>query len=322
MTHKLAHLSIWFQVNSLKLEMNSRTRSWYSLRNFRSSAFQFKGKNEDLRSVGQKLGVANILEGSIRKEGNHIRITAELIKADDGFQLWSETYDREVSHIFAAQDEIARAVTGALQMKLLSANDVIRAGSRITNPEAYQAYLQGQYFIARGQDKEDLDKALSYADQAIKSDATYAPAWAQRAQVLETLARVALIENNNGFRLARESAEKTIALDPNHLATGYLAMGLIQINHAWDWDGADVSPKKAGLLEPGSAAVLGNRAYLARTLGRVDESIALYKQAIALDPLRANYHLALGYELYLVEQRLSLATPFGSVVSVTGTTNL
>ena len=226
-------------------EALSRTASWYSLRNFRSSAFQFKGKNEDLRSVGQKLGVANILEGSIRKEGNHVRITAELIKADDGFQLWSETYDREVSHIFAAQDEIARAVTGALQMKLLSANDVIRAGSRITNPEAYQAYLQGQYFIARGQDKEDLDKALSYADQAIKSDATYAPAWAQRAQVLETLARVASIENNNGFRLARESAEKTIALNPN-LATGYLAMGLIQINHAWDWDGADVSLKKLG----------------------------------------------------------------------------
>jgi len=226
-------------------EALSRTASWYSLRNFRSSAFQFKGKNEDLRSVGQKLGVANMLEGSIRKEGNHVRITADLIKADDGFQLWSETYDREVSHIFAAQDEIARAVTGALQMKLLSANDVIRAGSRITNPEAYQAYLQGQYFIARGQDKEDLDKVLSYADQAIKSDATYAPAWAQRAQVLETLARVALIENNNGFRLARESAEKTIALDPN-LATGYLAMGLIQINHAWDWDGADVSLKKLG----------------------------------------------------------------------------
>jgi len=88
----------------------------------RSSAFQFKGRNEDLRAVGRKLGVANVLEGRVRKEGNQVRITAELIKADDGFQLWSETYDREVSHIFAAQDEIARAVASALQVKLLSAN--------------------------------------------------------------------------------------------------------------------------------------------------------------------------------------------------------
>src|SRR3984885_9691358 len=89
----------------------------------RSSAFQFRGKNEDLRDVGRKLGVANILEGSVRKEGNHVRITAELTKADDGFQLWSQTYDWEINHIFAAQDEIARAVTGALQVKLLSPNN-------------------------------------------------------------------------------------------------------------------------------------------------------------------------------------------------------
>jgi tetratricopeptide (TPR) repeat protein len=114
----------------------------------------------------------------------------------------------------------------------------------------------------------------------------YAPAWAQRSQVLGALASVALNENIDGFRRARESADKAIALDPA-LAAGYLALGLIQINHDWDWEGADISLKKAGLLEPGSAAVLGNRAYLARNLGHVDEAIELYKQAIALDPLRA-----------------------------------
>jgi tetratricopeptide (TPR) repeat protein len=107
------------------------------------------------------------------------------------------------------------------------------------------------------------------------------------------------MQNAEGFRTARESAEKAIALDPN-LASGYLAMGMIQINHDWDWEGADVSLRKAGRLEPGSAAVLENRAYLARTLGRAEEAIAQYKQAIALDPLRANFHLALGYELYIV----------------------
>jgi TolB-like protein/DNA-binding winged helix-turn-helix (wHTH) protein/Tfp pilus assembly protein PilF len=266
----------------------------------RSSAFQFKGKSEDLRTVGHELGVANILEGSVRKEGNRVRITASLIKADDGFQLWSDTYDRDVGRIFEAQDDIARDVTSALQIKLLNpAGSAISARSPGTNPEAYQAYLQGQYFAARGQDKEDLNKALSYADQAIKSDASFAPAWAQRSQVLQTMASVALIDNADGFRRARESATKAIALDPN-LATGYLALGLIQINHDWDWDGANASLKRAGTLEPGNADVLCNRAYLARYLGHVDEAIRLYKQAIALDPLRANFHLALGYELFFV----------------------
>ncbi len=266
----------------------------------RSSAFQFKGKNEDLRRVGQMLGVATVLEGSVRKDGDHVRITSELIKADDGFQLWSETYDRDISHIFAAQDEIARAVSDALQLRLLSGNNAVPpAGSPTTNSLAYEAYLQGQYFIARGQDKEDLEKALSYADQAIKLDAGYAPAWGQRAQVLQTLASVALIDNADGFRRARESAEKAIALDPN-LATGYMALGLVQINHDWDWEGADESLKKAGALEPGSATVLGNRAYLARNLGQLEKAIDLRRAAIALDPLRANFHLAFGYELYLL----------------------
>ena len=265
----------------------------------RSSSFQFKGKNEDLRDVGRKLGVANVLEGSVRREGNHVRITAELTKADDGFQLWSQTYDREINHIFAAQDEIARAVTGALQVKLLSPNSPeVSSGSRSISPEAYQAYLQGQYFIARGQDKRNLDKALSYSDQAIKLDANYASAWAQRSQVLRTMANLALIENTEAFHRARESAQKAIALDPN-LAAGYLAMAMVQINHDWDWEGADVSLRRAGLLEPGSAEVLRCRAHLARVLGRVDEAIELYKHAIALDPLKANFYLALGYELYI-----------------------
>ena len=265
----------------------------------RSSAFQFKGKTEDLRNVGKRLGVANVLEGTVRKEGDHVRITTELTKAADGFQLWSETYDRTIDDVFTTQDEIARAVTEALQVRLLNAKGAeVSASSRSKNPEAYQAYLQGQYFAARGQDKENLHKALSYADQAVKLDANYAPAWAQRGWVLQALARVALIRDAEGFRAARDSAEKAIALDPN-LATGYLVLGLVQIDYDWDWEGADASLKKAGLLQPGSAAVLANRAYLARTLGQVEDAIALYKQAIARDPLRANYYLALGYELYV-----------------------
>src|SRR5262249_10716375 len=146
--------------------------------------------------------------------------------------------------------------------------------------------------------KQDLDTALSYSDQAIKADPNYAPAWAQRSQILRKMANVVLIENAPGFSRARESAQKAIALDPK-LAAGYLAMGLIQINHIWDWEGAEVYLKKAALLEPGSAEVVGARAHLARMLGRVDEAIEQYRHAIALDPLRANSHLALGYELFV-----------------------
>lgn len=268
----------------------------------RSSAFRFKGKNEDLRLVGKELGVANVLEGSVRKQGDRVRITAELTKVDDGFQLWTETYDREIKSIFTTQDDIAQAVTSALRLKLLVPPDEVHAsGSQRTNANAYQAYLQGQYFIARGQDKEDLTQALSYANQAIQLDANYAPAWAQRAQVLQNLASVALIDNTDGFRQARESAQKAIALDPG-LASGYLALCMVQINRDFDWEGADASLKKAAQLEPGSVEVLRYQAYLARTLGQIDESIRLYNRAIALDPLRANFHLALGYEFYLAER--------------------
>ena len=266
----------------------------------RSSSFQFRGKDVDLRDVGRKLGVANVLEGSVQRDGNHVRVTAELVKTADGFQLWSQTYDREINDILAVQDEIALAAAGALQLKLLgSTGQPVASTLRSENPEAYQAYLQAKYFSARGQAKEDLNKALSYADQAIKLDPNYASAWAQRSQVLETMSGLGLIESNGGFRKARESAEKAIALDPN-LAAGYLRLARIQMSHDWDWDGADASLKKAAMLEPGSAEVAHGRAYLERRLGRVDEAIELYKLSIALDPLRSNSHLALADELYRV----------------------
>ena len=263
----------------------------------RSSAFQFKGKNEDLHSVAQKLGVANVLEGSVRKEGNRARISVELIQADDGFQLWSETYDREIKDIFAVQDEIARAVVDALQSKLLKGDATLADSSRVTNSEAYQAYLQARYFIARGMDKEDLTKALSFADQAVKLDPNYAPACAERARVLEAMARALVIDEADGFRRARASAEKSIALDPE-LAAGYLALALVQINQDWDWKGASASLEKARQLTPGSVNVLRIQGYLDRNTGRVDEAIALYRQAIALDPLNSDFHATLADQLY------------------------
>jgi TolB-like protein/Flp pilus assembly protein TadD len=268
----------------------------------RSSAFQFRDKNEDLRDVGRKLGVANVLEGSVRREGNHVRITAELIKTGDGFQLWSQTYDREIKDIFAVQDEIAQAATDALQVKLLGGNgQPIASTSRSTNPEAYQAYLRAKYFIGRGLGKEDLDKALAYTDIAIKLDESYAPAWALRATVQNKMATVSLTDVTGGFRRARDDAERAIALDPT-LASGYLALAGTQLYHDWDWDTANTSVAKAAALEPGSSEVFRMRSYLARVLGNLDQTVTLYEQAVALDPLDATSRLQLGYVLYVASR--------------------
>jgi TolB-like protein/DNA-binding winged helix-turn-helix (wHTH) protein/Tfp pilus assembly protein PilF len=265
----------------------------------RSSAFQFKGKNEDVRDVGRKLGVANVLEGSVRREGNHVRITAELTKADEGFQLWSQTYDREIKDIFAIQDEIALSATRALQLKLLGGNgQPVAPDLGSANPEAYEAYLQAKYFSGRGQSKEDLGKALAYTETAIKLDEKYAPAWALRSLVQSTMTGVTQTDTTEGFRKARDDAERAIELDPT-LASAYMALANTQINWDWDWDAADATLLKAAALEPGSVEIFRTRSYLSRVLGNLDQATNLYEQAVALDPLRINSYSGLGYLLYV-----------------------
>jgi TolB-like protein/DNA-binding winged helix-turn-helix (wHTH) protein/Flp pilus assembly protein TadD len=264
----------------------------------RTSAFQFRGKNEDLRDVGRKLGVANVLEGSVSREGNHVRITAELIKTDDGFQLWSQTYDRETKDIFAVQDEIALRATEALQLQLLGGNgQPVASNARSANPEAYQAYLQAQYFSGRGPSKEDLRKALAYTDTAIKLDERYAPAWALRSSVEKEMAEALLTDLPEGFRKSRDDAERAIALDPN-LASAYLSLAHTQISSDWNWDAANTSITKAAALQPGSVEVLRIRSYRSRILGDLDQAIKLDEQVVALDPLSANSYWHLGYLLY------------------------
>lgn len=261
----------------------------------RSSAFQFKERNEDLRVVGTKLGVANVLEGSVQREGDHVRIRAELINAEDGFQLWSETYDRKLEDIFTVQSQIASSATGALQAKLLNTAKVAR--EHPANPEAYDAYLRATYFTGRGRDKADLDNALTYTQQTIKLDARYAPVWALRSYILDTMADVGLMEPSIAFPRAREDAERAIELDSNN-ASGYLALAWAQINRDWNWEGAELSLKKAEELEPGSAAILRYRSVLYESLGRLKEAIQFREEAIARDPLLASSQSYLAHLLY------------------------
>jgi len=264
----------------------------------RSSAFQFKGKNEDLRSVGRKLGVAHILEGSVSRQGDHIRIRAELTKAEDGFQLWSETYDRKIGDIFAVQDEIARAATKALQVKLVQGDAAaLRATESTSSPEAYQAYLRARYFSTRGRDKPDLETALANAEQAIKLDPKYAAAWALRSYRLDTMADEGLIDPATGFRRAREDAERAIEVDSNG-AAGYLALAWAQINRDWNWEGAEISLNKAAELAPGSGSIFRYQSFLCQARGQLKESIAFEEKAILLDPLLASSHSYFASLLY------------------------
>jgi eukaryotic-like serine/threonine-protein kinase len=255
----------------------------------RTSSFQFKGNNEDLRIIGEKLNVATVLEGSIRKQKNRVRITVQLIKASDGFHLWSETYDRDLIDIFAVQEEIARSVAGALKVKLLGLN---MPPTQATNPEAYNAYLQGNYFSQRIT-KEGMEKAVGYYQHAIKLDAGNAPTWAALARARGIQAGNGLIPVHEGFREARQAAERALALDPS-LADAHAAMGFIKRNYDWDWAGADASFRQALALDPGDANALGDASNMAATLGRWEEALRLVRRRVELDPLRAQAHLQLG----------------------------
>ena len=264
----------------------------------RSSAFQFKGKNEALDSIGKKLGVDNVLEGSVRREGDRVRIRVDLTRVRDGFQLWSEAYDRKTDDILTVEDEIARAATSALQVKLLSpGGGAIFPVGRRTTPEAYVAYLQGQYFLGRSQEQTDLDKALTYGEEAIRLDPRYAPAWVLRADVESGMVFAGLLKDTEGFPRSRKDAEQAIRLDPS-LASAYAQLPADQILTDWDWGGAATSIQKAAELQPGSADVLHQQAYVYLILGRLNDAIAIQRQAVTLDPLKARSHSFLGFLLY------------------------
>jgi TolB-like protein/Flp pilus assembly protein TadD len=257
----------------------------------RTSSFQFRGKTEDSRAIGQKLNVAMLLEGSVRSQGSRLRITAQLIKAADGFQVWSEVYDREKNDILAVQEEIARAVTGALKVTLLGGVPVHPRASK--NPEAYNAYLQAQYF-SHMRSKEGMREAAAYYEEATRLDPGFALAWTMLGTVRANQAGKADLPLDEGYRVARESVGRALAIDPN-LGMAHAVLGWIRLTYDWDWPGAEASLKRALALEPGNDAVIENYASLNKTLGRFDEAVALLQRAIGIEPLNADnyYNLAI-----------------------------
>lgn len=261
----------------------------------RTSSFQFRGRSEDLREIGERLGVASILEGSVRKAGNQVRITAQLISVADGFQLWSESYDRELKDIFALQEEIAKSVAKALQVTLLG--EEAGASRQVIDPAAYTAYLQGRHFGGLGAGQENLAKAASYLEQALEIAPDFAPAWTQLSLVRGWQAGQGYLQLDEGRARARQAAERALEVDANY-AEAYVALAWIKMSFDWDWQGASAAVQRGFELEPASTAVLELAAYLAASLGRGEEALELGRRGVALDPLNAAAYFVLGVSAY------------------------
>jgi len=262
----------------------------------RTSSFSFKGENVKIDEVARELHVAHVLEGSVRKAGDRVRITAQLIKADDGYHLWSETFDRTLDDVFAIQDEISAAVVAALKVKLLGA----APKSVEVNPDAYALYLQGRYFFVR-RTQQDWENAALAFEQALEIEPNYAAAWAGLSRVLSEQAGQSYRELHAGYVLAREAAYKALELGPD-LAEAHAALGKIQMSYDWDWAGAEASLTRALELAPGNSHILAQMAVLQRFIGNLDVAIELNRRAVELDPLAMRGYHQLGLALIWAEQ--------------------
>jgi TolB-like protein/class 3 adenylate cyclase/cytochrome c-type biogenesis protein CcmH/NrfG len=270
----------------------------------RTSAFHFKGKDVDIPTIAQKLNVATILEGSVRKVGKRVRITAQLIQVATDSHLWSETYDRELEDIFAVQDDIAQSVVKELRIALLGDTRDAAASAEVKaevegaakgrgdNAEAYRLYLQGRFFMDRST-REDMAKGIEYFRQALQQDPGYALVWAALAQAYLYQASYSWAPMAKAGGPAREAARRALELGPD-LAESHAAVAYVRMYYDWDWKGADSAIRRALELAPRDPFLIRQLSVLAQILGRSDEAIHLARQAMALDPLSVIGYIAIG----------------------------
>ena len=287
----------------------------------RTSSFAFKGKNEDIQKIGQLLHVSHLLEGSVAKAGNKLRITAQLIQTSDGNHLWSETYDREMQDIFAVRSDVAHQVVQALQVKLEVEATRALAQKSTENLKAFQYYMQGRQYIQR-RTRQDLFTTIQYDEKALQEDPNYALAYAGLADAYEALGFRGYIAPNEGRRRAEQAAHKALALDEN-LAEAHAALGLAYTTFfPSNFSLGDRELRRAIELSPSLPLA---RQYLGFSLvhqGRVDESLAEFLKARELDPfssiiargLAAPYYLKRDYvrALELLRQANELGPAFSA----------
>src|SRR5206468_9268302 len=244
----------------------------------RTSSFSFKGKNVNASEIGKKLNVENVLEGSLRREGNRIRISAQLVNARNGFHLWSQTYERELQGVFALQDEITRSIVDALKIKLA----VSLPTHEQRNTEAYDLYLRGLYFSNKGSE-DDLRSALSFFQRALEKDPTFSRAWTGISKVWYFLADV-YVKPLEAYPISKEAALKALTLDEKDAeAHCYLS----EAKRVLDWDlaGQDAELQRALQLDPNSAPAHFFSALLPLFRGELKEGLRLVLEAEKLDPI-------------------------------------
>jgi TolB-like protein/cytochrome c-type biogenesis protein CcmH/NrfG len=245
----------------------------------RTSSFSFKGKSDDIPTIANKLHVGNILEGSVRRSGNHIRVTTQLIRAADDEHLWSETYDREMSDVFKVQDDIAAAVVVALKLRLAPSQKPL--AQQTSSPEAYSEYLLGNQFANRF-NTEGSRLAVEAYKKATMLDPRYAAAYAG----LSTAELLTADDTADAAGIARAevAADKAIELAPED-AVGYHARSFLRTLRTWDWAGARADAEKAIAFGPGEAANYVQLGLVLIVVGRVSEATTALRKAVELDPL-------------------------------------
>ena len=258
----------------------------------RNSSFHFKGKTGDSRAIGQALGVAHLLEGSVRKAGDRVRIGLQLVNAADGSQRWSETYDRELKDIFAIQEEIAKAVAEQLRVKLLGGAPAIASRPSNENLGAYNAFLQAKFSFDKAS-TEAASEAIGFLDEALRLDPNYAEAYVLKARALYFIALPEGPLGRGNFEKARAAASAALALNPN-LPAGHSAMAYILLFADWNFAGADAELARVREKYP---TVINTKAVLRLVQGRLEEALVLLQETVKLDPLHASYHSNVGNTL-------------------------
>lgn len=273
----------------------------------RSSSFALRGAPLPAPRIGDTLGVETLLEGSVRRVNGRVRVAARLIDARDGFQLWSDSYDRAESDLMALQHDIASAIVGRLQLELAPASreDALRpAGSA----EVYDLYLRG-IFARNKLTGEELARAVDFFDRAIRLDSSYAPAWAGKATAIGPMIWFGHLSRAQGAPLMRAAARRAVALDST-LVEGQVALGMTHFFVEWDWPAAERAYRRAIALNPNHALSHHFLANYLRAMGRFDEAIEERSRALALDPLSVRTGMSLGSDFYLAGDLTRAAEQF------------
>jgi serine/threonine-protein kinase len=258
----------------------------------RTSAFAFKGRNEDIREIGRSLDVTSILEGSVRKSGDMLRITAQLIHVEDGFHLWSERFDRKMEDIFAIQDEIARAIVKMLEVKLVGERKAL-VRRYTDNLDAYTSYLQGRYYWNK-RTEEGLEKGLSFFEQAIAKDPEYALAYAGLADSYNLLGFYGVEPPRQVYPRAEAAAGEALRMDET-MAEAYASLGFARMFYDWDWPRAEEAFLRAIELNPDCSTAHHWYAEYMVLVGRGQDAAAQSRKALESDPLSLIINTLLGW---------------------------